>query len=50
MRNREIVKGSLIDFGAFSPKTALMDELCNKPEINYEKCFGLLLKNIIKGM
>ena len=48
MRNREIVKGSLIDFGAFSPKTALMDELCNKPEINYEKCFGLLLKNIIK--
>ena len=43
---RKFIKGSKIDFGAFNYVNVLLSELCRKPEIDYEKFSGLILKLI----
>ncbi len=43
-RDREIVEGDRIDFEACNPLTAIIDELKEKPEVNYEKDSKLLIK------
>lgn len=44
MSDRQRVKGDAIDFEGYNPKKVLLEELREKPEIDYEKCATLLFK------
>lgn len=46
MADRERVKGDSIDFEGYEPKKAILTILREKPEIDYERCSGLLFKLI----
>ena len=44
--DRRYIKANVIDFEAIKPMRVLLDELCKKPEIDYEKFSGLILQLI----
>ena len=44
--DRRYIKANVIDFEAIKPMRVLLDELCKKPEIDYEKFSGLILRLI----
>lgn len=46
MADRQHVKGSHIDFEGYEPKRSILSLLRQKPEVDYEKCSGLLFKLI----
>ena len=46
MQDRLRIKGDAIDFDGFNPKKVILEQLCTKPEIDYEKCSTLLFKLI----
>lgn len=45
--DRQYIKGGVIDFGAVDPVKTILTELCKKPEIDYKKWAGLILKLIM---
>ena len=46
MYDRQRIKGSVIDFEGYNPKKVILEQLRQKPEIDYEKCSALLFKLI----
>jgi len=46
MQDRQRIKGDAIDFDGYNPKKVILEQLCEKPEIDYEKCSVLLFKLI----
>ncbi len=46
MQDRQRIKGDAIDFEGYNPKKVILEQLRQKPEIDYEKCSGLLFKLI----
>ena len=44
--DRKYIKANMIDFEAVDPMRIFLNELCKKPEIDYEKFSGLILKLI----
>ncbi len=46
MQDRQRIKADAIDFEGYQPEKVVLEELLNKPEINYEKCSGLLFQLI----
>lgn len=46
MYDRQRIKGDAIDFEGYNPKKVILEQLRQKPEIDYEKCSGLLFKLI----
>ncbi len=46
MYDRQRIKGDAIDFDGYNPKKVILDQLREKPEIDYEKCSQLLFKLI----
>ena len=44
--DRKFIKGNVIDFEAINPTRVILNELCKKPEIDYGKFSGLILKLI----
>ena len=46
MYDRQRIKGDAIDFEGYNPKKVILDQLRQKPEIDYEKCSALLFKLI----
>ncbi len=46
MQDRQRIKGNAIDFEGYNPKKAILEQLREKPEIDYEKCSALLFKLI----
>ena len=46
MSDRRRIKGDVIDFEGYNPQRVILNELCKKPEIDYEKCSNLLFKLI----
>ncbi len=49
MSDRERIKGDAIDFEGYNPKKVILAELRKKPEIDYERCSGLLFKLITQA-
>jgi len=41
---RKRISAGAIDFEGYQPKNTIVDELCEKPEIDYDKCSKLLFK------
>ena len=48
MSDRRRVRGDAIDFDGYNPKKVILDELCKKPEIDYQRCSDLLFKLITR--
>lgn len=46
IQDRQRVKGENIDFEGYNPKKIILEQLRQKPEIDYEKCSALLFKLI----
>ena len=46
--DRKYIKANVIDFEAVNPVRILLNELCKKPEIDYGKFSGLMLKLIME--
>lgn len=46
MYDRQRIKGDAIDFEGYNPKKVILEQLRQKPEIDYEKCSALLFKLI----
>ena len=46
--DRKYFKANVINFEAVNPVRILLDELCKKPEIDYEKFSGLMLRLIME--
>lgn len=46
MADRQRIDGESIDFGGYNPSKVILESLRQKPEIDYEKCSGLLFKLI----
>ncbi len=46
MSDRQRIKGDAIDFDGYNPQKVILDQLRQKPEIDYEKCSALLFKLI----
>ncbi|MBQ8311836.1 MAG: DEAD/DEAH box helicase family protein [Clostridia bacterium] len=46
MQDRQRIKGEAIDFEGYNPKKVILEQLRQKPEIDYEKCANLLFKLI----
>lgn len=46
MQDRQRIKGDAIDFEGYNPKKVILEQLREKPEIDYEKCSKLLFKLI----
>lgn len=46
MQDRQRIKGDAIDFEGYNPQRVLLEQIRAKPEIDYEKCSGLLFKLI----
>lgn len=46
MSDLQRIKGGVIDFEGYSPKKIILEELRQKPEIDYERCSALLFKLI----
>lgn len=46
MQDRRRIEGDAIDFDGYNPKKVILDQLRQKPEIDYEKCSDLLFKLI----
>ncbi|MBR5949629.1 MAG: DEAD/DEAH box helicase family protein, partial [Clostridia bacterium] len=46
MSDRRRIKGDAIDFEGYNPKKVILEEVRQKPEIDYEKCSQLLFKLI----
>lgn len=46
MQDRQRLKGDAIDFEGYNPKKVILEQLRQKPEIDYEKCSSLLFKLI----
>lgn len=46
MQDRQRIKGDAIDFESCNPKKVILEQLRQKPEIDYEKCSILLFKLI----
>ena len=46
MHDRQRIRGDAIDFEGFNPKKVILEQLRQKPEIDYEKCSTLLFKLI----
>lgn len=46
MQDRQHIKGEAIDFEGYNPKKVILEQLREKPEIDYEKCSALLFKLI----
>lgn len=46
MQDRQRIKGDAIDFEGYNPKKVILEQLRNKPEIDYMKCSALLFKLI----
>ena len=45
-RDLQRVRGDKIDFGAYEPKKVILEQVRMQPEVDYEKCSGLLYKLI----
>ena len=48
MQDKQRIKGEAIDFEGYNPKKVILDQLRQKPEIDYEKCSALLFKLIMQ--
>lgn len=46
VQDRQRIHGSTIDFEGYHPQKVILEELCKKPEIDYERCSALLFKLI----
>lgn len=46
--DRQRIDAGAIDFGGHKPEKLILDELCKKPEIDYNKCKTLLFKLIMQ--
>ena len=46
MYDRQCIMGDAIDFEGYNPKKVILEQLRQKPEIDYEKCSALLFKLI----
>lgn len=46
MQDKQRIKGETIDFEGYNPKKVILEQLRQKPEIDYEKCSALLFKLI----
>ena len=46
MQDKQRIKGEAIDFEGYNPKKVILEQLRQKPEIDYEKCSALLFKLI----
>lgn len=46
MQDRQRIKGEAIDFEGYNPKKVILEQLREKPEIDYQKCSKLLFKLI----
>lgn len=46
MADRQRIKGDAIDFEGYNPKKVILEQLRQKPEIDYEKCSKLLFELI----
>ena len=46
MQDRQRIKGNAIDFEGYNPKKVILEQLRQKPEIDYERCSALLFKLI----
>ena len=46
MQDKQRIKGEAIDFEGYNPKKIILEQLRQKPEIDYEKCSALLFKLI----
>ena len=46
MQDRQRIRGGAIDFEGYNPQKVILEQLRNKPEIDYEKCSKLLFKLI----
>ena len=46
MQDRQRIRGEAIDFEGYNPKKVIMEQLRQKPEIDYERCSKLLFKLI----
>ena len=46
MRDQERIKGNAIDFDGYNPKKVILEQLRQKPEIDYERCSKLLFRLI----
>ena len=46
MQDKQRIKGEAIDFEGYNPKKGILEQLRQKPEIDYEKCSALLFKLI----
>lgn len=46
MQDRRRIKGDTIDFEGYNPKKVILEQLREKPEIDYERCRDLLFKLI----
>lgn len=46
MQDKQRIKGEAIDFEGYNPKKVILEQLRQKPEIDYEKCSVLLFKLI----
>ena len=46
MQDKQRIKGEAIDFEGYNPKKLILEQLRQKPEIDYEKCSALLFKLI----
>ncbi len=46
MQDKQRIKGEAIDFEGHNPKKVILEQLRQKPEIDYEKCSALLFKLI----
>ena len=44
--DRKYIKGNMIDFDSVNPMRILLDEICRKPEIDYGRFSGLILRLI----
>lgn len=46
IQDKQRIKGEAIDFEGYNPKKVILEQLRQKPEIDYEKCSALLFKLI----
>ncbi|MDE6101826.1 MAG: type III restriction endonuclease subunit R, partial [Ruminococcus sp.] len=44
---QKCIQAGYIDFDGYNPKQIILEELCRQPEIDYNKCGGLIRKLII---
>lgn len=49
MQDRQRIRGDAIDFEGYNPKKVILQQLRQKPEIDYEKCSALLFKLITQA-